>query len=285
MASKESPEPLNIFNYSDPSLFLRDQWLIKKLKNKSFSIRSWSQNLGIKSHSQLHQMLYGKRSIPIKYLPSIAKNLALSKKEAEYFESLLSIQKSKTGEEKQFYFEKIKSFAKKGEMIFEEIEHYEMIRNPLNYFLIEFLQLKKRSRSLEQIKQNLYFSYSTLEIKRSIETLLRLGVIVEIAPGEYAKSKRHFYTKNDIPSEAIRTHHKIMAEIAKQAIDLQDVEQREFSSTTINIKRSDVSRAKELIREFREKFILDMGCDPKKANETYQLNLNFFAVTKPGDEK
>ena len=70
-------------------------------------MRAWAKSLEIKSHSQLHQMLYGKRTIPKKYLHNIVKNLKLNKDESEYFETLIDIQKAKDHSEKNFYLEKI----------------------------------------------------------------------------------------------------------------------------------------------------------------------------------
>jgi uncharacterized protein (TIGR02147 family) len=280
-------ETINIFNYNDPSLFMRDHWLLKKEKNVNFSIRAWAQNLGIKSHSQLHQMIYGKRAIPKKYIHTIIKSLDLSKREADYFESLHNIQQSKTLEEKTFHYDKIKAFNKhKGEgIVFEEIDNYEIIKNPLHFFLLEMFQLKSTELSLEEIKEKMYFDYSKLEIKRSIEILLRLGLLVENSPGIYIKSKNHFFTSMDIPSEAIREHHKKIADLARQAVDLQSVEQREFNSTSLNINLKDLPRAKEFIRDFREKFINEFSDSSKNANSTYQISMNLFAITKPGKTK
>jgi len=276
---------IDIFSYTDPSLYLRDQWLLKKKKNGNFSIRAWAFNLGIKSHSQLHQMLYAKRSIPKKYIPCLIKNLALTKKESDYFELLLDIQQAKTNEEKSFHLDKIKAIPRKDKIVFEEIEHYEMIKNPLHFFLLEMIELENQILPIEKIKEQLCFPYSLAEIKRALETLMRLGLITEFSPGKYQKTENHFYTKNDIPSMAIREHHKEMANLSKIAIDTQDVSEREFNATTFNIDPADLPRAKELIREFREKFMSELSQTPQKNKSTYQFNMNFFAVTKKRDSK
>jgi uncharacterized protein (TIGR02147 family) len=275
---------INIFTYSDPSLFMRDHWLLKKEKNASFSVRAWAQKLGIKSHSQLHQMLYGKRAIPKKYIHVITKDLNLTKKESEYFLCLLNIHQAKTVEEKTFYYEKIKSSIKdKAEsIVFEQIESYEIIKNPLNFFLLEMFEVKNATFSFDEIKDKIYFDYSKMEIKRALEVLLRMKLLLETSPGVYKKTKKHFYTSVDVPSEAIREHHKKIADLAKAAVDLQSVNQREFNSTSLNIKLEDMDRAKEFIREFREKFINEFSDNSKETNSTYQFSMNLFAITKPG---
>lgn len=275
---------ISIFNYNDPSLFMRDHWLEKKEKNENFSIRAWAQNLGIKSHSQLHEMIYGKRAIPKKYIPVIIKSLKLSKKESIYFESLLSIQQSKSVEEKTFHYEKIRAFAKNisEQIVFEQIENYEIIKSPLHFYLLEILERVDSEFTVDEIQAMLYFNFSKLEIKRSVDILLRHGLLLKSETGTFKKSQKHFFTTVDIPSEAIREHHKQIADLAKMALEVQDVQQREFNSTAFNIDVKDIPRAKEFIREFRESFLNEFSNSSKTTNSTYQFSMNLFAITKPG---
>lgn len=276
--SKDLQNP-DIFGYTDPSLYLRDLWLLKKRTNQHLSIRGWAQKLGMKSHSQLHQMLYGTRAIPKKYIPKIVQNLSLNRKESDYFEMLLDIKSAKSNDEKVFYYEKIKSIKNHERLVFEEIDAIEMIRNPLNYFILEILGGRK-NLSVSELKERLQFEYSNIEIKRSLETLLRLKLLIEAERGHYKKSKNNFYTKNDIPSEAIKEHHRSLADLAKRAIDQQGVDKREFSSTTMNIDVKRIAEIKTFLRAFREKFISEFATVNTKSVETYQFNMNLFAITK-----
>lgn len=60
---------LKIYGYIDPVLFLKDSLDLKREINSNFSLRSWAQSLGMKSHGPLHVMISGQRSIAKKHIP------------------------------------------------------------------------------------------------------------------------------------------------------------------------------------------------------------------------
>lgn len=277
-------EQTSIYSYNDPALFLRDHWLKKKQKNPQFSIRAWAKSMNMTSHSLLHQMLYGTRSIPKKYLQTIVKSLELGPKEVEYLENLINIQKAKTVDEKSFYLEKIKYQHKESSAVFKEVENFEMVRNPLHFFILEVVSLKKRSLNVELIKKRLNFNYTTEEIHRALDTLINLGLMVKVGQDEYAKVHKTLFTKNDVPSRALKDYHKKMADLGKIAIDEQDVNAREFSGMTFNINKSDMNTAKAMLREFREKFVERFETRECEGDQTYHLQMNFFGITKDSYE-
>lgn len=271
---------LDIFLYNDPALFLRDHWLMKKKKNSSFSIRAWAKLLGISSHSQLHQMIYGKRAIPKKYLQPLATHLGLNQTEAEYLENLINIHRSKDESEKSFYHKKIITKRKKMKVAFHEIENFDLVKNPLHFFILEMFLLKGRKFSPEKIRDMLMFDYSLQEIKRAIDTLINLKLAVRISENEYAKLPDTIFTKSDVPSAALREYHKNLAEHAKQAVEVQPPLEREYNAVTFNIKKEDMPEAKEMIRQFRQEFVDRFIAMDTTGDRTYHLNINFFAVTK-----
>ncbi|MGE3608749.1 MAG: TIGR02147 family protein [Bacteriovoracaceae bacterium] len=271
---------IDIYSYKDPALFLRDHWLLKKKKNPSFSIRAWSKSLGITSHSQLHQMIYGKRAIPKKYLSNLVKNLQLNNGQVEYLEALIDIQKAKSEEEKSFYLNKILSKRKQLKVVFHEIEQFDLVKNPLHFFILEMFQLKNQNLTVDQIKEHLQFEYSTAEIKRAIDTLLKLGIASKISENEYTKIPNNIFNQSEVPNAAIREYHKNLADLTKVAIEKQDLNEREFNAVTFNIKKETLSEAKKAIREFREQFVDKFCAMESEGDQTYHLNVNFFAITK-----
>ena len=266
--------------YNDPALFLRDHWLMKKKKNPSFSIRAWAKILSITSHSQLHQMIYGKRAIPKKYLNPMGSHLCLNQTEMEYFENLINIQRSKDDDEKSYYHKKIISKRKNLKVVFHEIENFDLVKNPLHFFILELFLLKGRTFTPERIRDMLMFEYSLPEIKRAIDTLVNLKLAIKISENEYTKIPNTIFTKDDVPSLALREYHKRLADHAKEAIDKQSVHEREFNAMTFNIKKEDMQDAKEMIREFRQSFVDRFIAMESTGDQTYHLNINFFAVTK-----
>ncbi len=115
-----------------------------------------------------------------------------------------------------------------------------------------------------------------VQVELAVERLLRLGILVKTTNG-LIPATEHTSTTTDIPSAALRTHHEQILEKAKQALHLQHVSERDFSSLTIAIDHADVARVKALAKKFQleiNKFV-DRA---KTKDRVYCLGVQFFAL-------
>ena len=85
-------------------------------------------------------------------------------------------------------------------------------------------------------------------------------------------------TTNDIHSEAIKRYHEQMLDNAKEAIRKIDVNSREYTSSTFTMRSSNIPKAKELVREFREKFTKLL--EEENGDGTFHIQVQFFPLTK-----
>ena len=60
---------------------------------------------------------------------------------------------------------------------------------------------------------------------------------------------------------------------------------REFNRYSMSIIKAKVPLAKALIRDFSKKFMHEVEAASSTGEETYQLNVQFFPVTKSKGEK
>ena len=65
---------------------------------------------------------------------------------------------------------------------------------------------------------------------------------------------------------------------AKSSIRSTNVELRDISSRTLNIKKSSIPQLKQAIREFRDK-VSDLFEEAERGDETYQINIQLFPLT------
>ena len=204
---------LSIFSYTDPASYLRDSLEEKKKANSSFSLRSWAQSLGMKSHGPLHAMLKGDRNIPKKYVPLLIKSLKLQKKEASYFEALVDLQRAKSIEEKKMYNDRLKLLAPKETRETHDVEAYKFVSEPLHVFLFEMTQLKSFQNSIGWIKSKLRINENLKNIE---ETLKRLQNLEMLTPSEkgFDRKIQHIYTAQDVMNKAIQEGHQKMCSIA-----------------------------------------------------------------------
>ncbi len=97
--------------------------------------------------------------------------------------------------------------------------------------------------------------------------------------------KRHasVSSKQDIRDIAVQRHHQKVSALAAQQVVLQDVVAREFNAFSLNIRQKDIPKAKAMMRDFIDQFLTTIEAPPQTGEASYQLNLQFFALT--GSEK
>ena len=83
-----------------------------------------------------------------------------------------------------------------------------------------------------------------------------------------------------MPSEGLKRFHEQMIEHAKSAIREVPVEERQICGMTLTVKKEDLKEAKEVIRHFMDRF--SSRVDQKLGEQVYQLNVQFFPLTKNG---
>ena len=139
--------------------------------------------------------------------------------------------------------------------------------------------------STEQFNENPQWIYKKLrkkvslsQINKAIELLIENKIIYRDEATQKLKvNYKKTETTHDVPSEAIRSHHRGMMNTAIEAIEEQDLLQRQYNAVTLQFDKSKIAEAKEtvlqFVKEFNEKF------QNEKSNDLYQLNVQLFELT------
>ena len=272
-------EVISIYNYLEPANYLKDRLAILKDEIPGFSLRAWSKHLGMKSHGPLHAILNKQRRIPKKLVPIFIKTLKLDKQELRYFEILVDFQRSKTPQEKEFYLDRLRQLSPKPLREINDLEAYKYITDPIHIILAELTQLKSFKDDPVWIKQHFRLNQNLRDIENIINRLKSLGVI-EAAGKKMLKPVKHKYTKFEIESADIQNYHKTCSKMAIDQISKQNVEEKEFNAIAFNIKKKDLPKMKEQIREFINTLVDNYEAGAHQGDETYQLNLQLFSLSK-----
>lgn len=131
-----------------------------------------------------------------------------------------------------------------------------------------------------QISYQLKRKVTPAQVRKGIETLIKVGLIKRNSKTgelESATPDSSNETTHDIPSEAIREHHKGMISRALEAVDEQTVDERHLNALTIKFNQEKKDEAKTFIlnfvKEFNDKFF------DAHSNDIHQLNVQFFEHT------
>ena len=271
---------VNTYMYLETNKLLSSKFNEKKAKNASFSIRSWANQMGLSSHGGLQQILAGKRTVPKKYIPQIIKSLDFTTGEAMYFETLVDFEKAKTSEEKDIYYKRLTHLRpNKKEVQVVEIENFKYFQNPLHSIIRTMIERKDFENNPEKIKKILRMKTTQREIKEVVERLISLGFVSENG-NKLKKNHKHIKNKIDVSSKAVEDYHQKMSLVASEEVKRQSIDEREFNSFCLNMEKNQMKNAKKKIRNFVDEFISEFEAPNKKSNETYQLNVQLFSLTK-----
>jgi len=97
----------DIFKYTDYRKFLADTFRLARRTDVDFTIKGFTEDLGLAERGHLYQILWGKRNVSAEMSLRITKLLKLNKKDTIYFEYLVVWQRAKSKLVQDEYFERL----------------------------------------------------------------------------------------------------------------------------------------------------------------------------------
>ncbi len=274
---------LNICCYTDYRIYLRDFYKKKKEISPGFSYRVFSRRAEVKAPNFLQWLIEGKRNLALATIPRVCVALGLKDEEHDYFYNLVLFNQARTIKEKTDYFLKLAELRKQSritlinELQFEHYQNWynEAIRELLRYYKFvpsEKYAYRKLARQLSpEIDENL--------ARKAVRQLLKLELLKEADDGTLKQTDHFISTGDEIDSFLIKTFHKTMITLAGESLDRHSKEERDISSVTMSISSDCFNLIKKEIQLFRKRILEIVNVD-KESENVYQLNFQFFPLTK-----
>lgn len=257
---------------------LRNELSNRKRKNNAYSLRSFARDLQI-SQSFLTQVLSQKRKLSDDKAILISEKLKLRPTQKKIFVNLVRLELARDLKSKKILQEEISVLLKKHpQFTLLSEDTFNIVADWYYFAILELTMVKGFKSNAEWISKKL--DVPAKEILLAIERLKRVGLLVEIG-GEFKKVEKD-YLFEKIPSIAIKKHHIQTLELARKAIMQQPLEKREFFTISFPLDPQKLFQAKQLIREFSEKFMAEMQeSEPKSV---YKLAIQFFRLDNGIDQ-
>ncbi len=255
---------------------LSDEYLRRHSKNPAYSMRSFARDLGL-SQSFLSQVLNKKRKLSDEAGLVISEKLKLRGIRRNLFVNLVRCEKISDPQGKRILEAEIEkllqrqtNFKPLAEDVFNAVADW-------HYFaILELTVLKGFKSDLLWISKKL--KIPLVEVKMAIECLLRMGLLTKVN-GTFVKTEKNYIFEN-VPSKAIRKHHRDTLGLAHKALEEQDVDQREFFTVVFPMDPIKLKEVKRKIRAFSEEMTTEMqNSEPKSV---YKLAIQFFRLDQEG---
>jgi len=271
-------DAINIFEYSDYRMFLKDYYESHKKYNPEFTYRHIAERVGFKSAGHFTQIIKGLINLSVSMAGNFAEFLKFGKKEAEYFELLVRFNQAKTHAEKKRCFERILKF-KELKIAAIRPDQYEYFDKWYYVAIREVLAYHPFKDNYAELGKKLKPSVSATEAKRAIDLLLRLGLIARTVDGTCKKVSPSLSANPVGKSVALANQALDTMRLAGEALDRFPREQRNISGVAFSVSARTFETMRKEVRNFRKR-ILDLAQADSCPDGVYQFNVQLFPLTE-----
>jgi uncharacterized protein (TIGR02147 family) len=268
---------ISIYSYSDPRLYLLDTLGNKQRLDESYSARKWAKDMGLKSHSLLLMLLQGKRNLRIQHCDFIQKGVDLDTNEFAYLQTLVQFQNAKTLKEKDLISNQLIELNPGEGFKSTKVSEFRIISDWVHMAIMAMTDLRDFKGTEEEVAVALKGKVNLSEIRSAIVRLMDLKLLTWSEDGTIGATCNRLATTDDVSSEGAKEYHRQVLDLAKKAINEQDLDEREFQSFTMAVSKEKISLAKDMIRKFRAKLSKAVSGE---GDYVYQTNIQFFQLTK-----
>jgi uncharacterized protein (TIGR02147 family) len=271
-------DKISVFNFIDYRIFLKEYYRYQKQERKGFSHRLMAGRLGFSSPNFLKLVMDGRRNISPESLKKIIRGFGLSKQESEYFSYLVFFAQARNSVDKNFFFGLITARRARKNIVSVLPEQFEYFSEWYHPVVRELIEGKRNPLDYAAISRNVGNKISKARLRKSVEMLVRLGLIKIDPEGWLRFSAPLLNTDNELNSFAIRRYHRQILAIAQQAIDEIPPLQREMSQVTIKISPHGFLRIKRRLQEFREE-LLQIASEDSGVDTVYHANFQLYPIS------
>ncbi|MGE5671774.1 MAG: TIGR02147 family protein [Fibrobacterota bacterium] len=271
-----------IFTYTDYRKFIKDHCEDIRKEKPFFSYRYIAQKAELKSTGFISWVVSGKRTISLKLAHKICTIFKLGKRETDYFLLLVNHNQSTSGTERQHYLDRMLAFrSTRTEIVHRDQDQY---YSKWYYAAIRELVAISDITDEQDIAAQLRPSITRTEAKDALALLCRLLLIRKKSDGTYERTSAAIRAGNDIDRAIIHGYQSATMQLGQSSLCRFDKEERDISSLTVSCNAADIQRIKDSICKLRAE-ITELACDCSNANQIFQINVQFFPLSKKIEDK
>ena len=268
----------SVFQFTSSREFLRKEFERRIRRNERFSVRAWAKQLGLKHHALLTLVLKNERSLNPPLSFQIRDGLKLKNKEARYFDILVMYENAKSKEEKALYENILESLLPDQRFRLLEVDTFRMISDWYHLAIVEMTNLENFKNDPVWISNRLGHTVTPAQVTEDVDRLIRLKLLKKEKDKSLKRTASEFLTTKDIPSEAIRSYHTQIMNLALKALEEDAVTEKGFESYTMSVDVANIPKAKLLMQEFQKK--MSRLLEKQSGQEVYQFNMQLFRLTR-----
>jgi uncharacterized protein (TIGR02147 family) len=270
----------NLYEYVNYRLFLQDFLTEhKKDAGPDFSHKMILAKMGISSTGFLSNVMAGRKNLTPIQIIKLAKILKVNKAEAAYFEAMVYFTQAKVIDEKNEYFNRLVTLQKVNLKVLDKKKmsvfskwYYVVVRELLYFYKYDGNNPSALGHRMEPTIRH-------SEAEQAIRYLEELGLVEKDKHGLYKQVDNAVTSGDEVRSLHLTNFQLATMELAKRAIRKIPAAERDVSVLTMTLSPDTFQMVKSELQHIRKR-IAKIAVDEDKPDRVYQLNIQFFPVTK-----
>lgn len=265
---------------------MMDAYTAMKAKDKKFSFRYFARVAGFSSHSFLRLIMQGKSNLSSDSIDKVAGAFKFNQEQSRFFKNLVHLNQATNNEDKQTYAREILKSQTYRKIFPLRESQYQYFNNWYSSAIRELVGLAAFKEDFNWIANHLIPKIEPEQAKKSLDDLLKLGLIKRDETGRLVQCETVVSTPAEVSSSYVANWHKQYLKKAAESIDSIPREKRDISAVTLGFSKDNIKIIKEMIANFRKE-IVNLALQQNQRDALYQLNIQFFVLadTSDGDDQ
>lgn len=270
----------NIYSYLDYREFLKAAFDEKKESAPHFTQNYISKICGLKSPHYFSLVIHNRRNITPATAAKFARAFEFSKKETAYFEALVLFNQSKNETDRDLYFERLIQLRPKDYLKTINQDQYEYFTKRYFVTIREMVALKNFKENDKWIANSVNPEIKPSEARHAIAVLLRLDLLKRDETGKLIHSRKTMQTDPQFESVEIYNYTRELLSEAKQGILSNPIDLTDMIAFTLPVAQKRLPEIRKILNKCKDDIIELIRKDREEFDEVFQLNLQYYPLTK-----
>jgi uncharacterized protein (TIGR02147 family) len=270
---------INLFEFTDFREYLRQYYEEKKKTNPHYSYQFLTQKANFSNRGFIHNIIKGTRKLSKLNCTKLSQALKHTAEEADYFENIVAYTQADTEKQRTYFLKQAYQGIVNAEMKMigkDQFEYYSTWYHGAVRSLVDMVPV---GRDYKQLSRRLSPAVTAAQVKKSIQLLKRLGLIVKGCDGFYHLTGRHIRTSRDISQTARNRFHVECTELAKNSILNDPPDCRNAISMTLGLSKTMYDDIVKETQSFITAIINIVGKSNDIPDRVYQYELLLFPLS------
>jgi uncharacterized protein (TIGR02147 family) len=273
---------VSVFDYLDHHKFLKDYFEEKKASCPFFSYKYFASKAGFSNKGFMYNIINGSKKLSNSNVFKLCTAIGLTKAESDYFQYLVAFNQAASPLERDHFFkemEAVKGHYRQTNVQIVRGDQYELYSKWHHSALRALAGMNPGKKDFSWFGRQLQPAIKGREARRSIELLVKLGLLRETASGAWELCDPVISTGHEVKNVALFNFYLQHLALASDALKTLPATKRRFEGVTLGISRKSLELIGKEFETFVQK-VLSIAAEEKEADRVYQLMLQLYPLTK-----